>query len=63
MSRQNLVKTKGFYVTTGYFYIAREFGQGEEILSHDREFDVATELHEVASRQGMFYVVTETYRT
>ena len=63
MSRQNLVKTKGFYVTTGYFYVAIEFGQGEEILCCDREFDVATELPEVESRQDMFYVATETYRT
>ena len=50
MSRQNLVKTKGFYVVTRYFYVAAEFDQGKEILCRDREFDVTTELPEVASR-------------
>ena len=63
MSQQSLVKTKGFYVATGYFYVTTEFGQGEEILCRDREFDVTTKFPEVKSRQGMFYVATKTYRT
>ena len=49
MSRQSLVKTKGFYAATGYFYVVTEFGQGEEILCLDREFDVTTEFPEVKS--------------
>ena len=35
---------------TGHFYVATEFGQGEEILCRDREFDVVTELLEIALR-------------
>ena len=35
---------------TGHFYVATEFGQGEEILCRDREFDVMTELLEIALR-------------
>ena len=49
MSRQSLVKTKGFYVVTEYFYVATKFGQGEEILCRDREFDVTIEFPEVKS--------------
>ena len=60
MSRQSLVKTKGFYiatryfyVATGYFYVVTRFGQGREVLCHDKEFDVATKFPEVVSRRVM----------
>ena len=49
ISRQNFLKwcrDKVFYVTTG-------FGQGQGILCHDREFDVATELPEIVSQQSI----------
>ena len=42
MSLQKNFKTKGFYVAIGYFYVVTEFGQGEEILCHDREFNIPT---------------------
>ena len=38
MSRQSLVKTKGFYVATGYCYVVTEFGEDQGILCHDRLF-------------------------
>ena len=54
---------KGFYAATWHFYVAIEFGQGEEILCRDREFDVVTELPEIMSRQrvsghGVSHVTT-----
>ena len=38
MLRHSLVKTKGFYVATGYCYVVTEFGQDQGILCHDRVF-------------------------
>ena len=90
MSRQSLIKAKGFHVVTKFpgvvsdrvFYVATEFGQdqgffyrditflcrdrvgqGEEILCRDREFDVATELPEIALQQSIPYVSAKSSRT
>ena len=46
-----------------YSFRDRVWGKGQEILHCDREFDVATELHEIVSREGIPYVATESFRT
>ena len=40
----------------------RVWGKGQESLRRDREFDVATKLPEIMSRQGIPYVATESSR-
>ena len=54
---------KGFYVVTEHFYVVTKFCQGEEILCHDREFDVTIELPEIVSRRSISCVAIESSRT
>ena len=46
MSRQSLVKTKGFYVATGYCYVVTEFGQDQGIYVTIGYFYVVTEFRQ-----------------
>ena len=56
MSRQSLVKTKGFLVATEHFYVVTE-------LAKVKRFYVATELLEIALRQSIPYVMAKSSRT
>ena len=69
------VETKCFYVMTEFgqyqeischdkvFICRNKVGQSGEVLCCDREFDVATGLPEIVSRQSTSYVVIESSRT
>ena len=56
MSRQSLVKTKGFLIAIEYFHVATE-------LAKVKRFYVAIELPEIVSRQSIRYIVTKSSKT
>ena len=54
---------QGFSCCERIFLFHDRVGQGEEILCHDREFDVTTELPEIESRQSIPYVAAKSSKT